>query len=161
MSIAEAEVMHVNWEELLRRYAKDAGQSLGAVGRWLSHRPSLRVACELIGATAEQAESLGKWMDKHGYPVPPLESRHDYHSMDVDSDHIERPGLRKTITVLDNINRKFTPEEITMFERLWRKGRTLDAIAETLNRRYSEVLCLLGHQWEEEQLEYRRAGMGI
>lgn len=96
----------VDWETVLRTYAKEHGQRLFETAQWLVERPSLRVAVELLGFHSSQAESLGRWLDSRGYTVPPVMSEGDYATVGSTKKDVPEPKADKVIARLEVTSKK-------------------------------------------------------
>lgn len=164
--IAEAQIK-LDWEPRLRRYGKDMHMSLGEVATFLSHRPSLTVACQIIGAAPEEAYGLAKWLDRHGYNVPPARSPEDY-SLGVPQS--EKQGAARLLdaewarqmteyVALKGFNLRFSAAETQKFERLWKRGISAYEIADRLKREPVEIGALALSLGYDGAIEQRRSGL--
>ncbi|WAH38591.1 hypothetical protein [Alicyclobacillus dauci] len=87
----------IDWEKVLRAYAKGHGKRMFEAVQWLTDRPSLRVAVELLGFESNQASELGKWLDSRGYKVPPIMAEGDYATVGNPKKGVPEPTAEKVI----------------------------------------------------------------
>lgn len=64
----------VDWERVIRNWAMEFGKGFGDAMGWLSKRDNLQQAAELLGYPSAPLGSLGEYLDRHGYSVPPIPS---------------------------------------------------------------------------------------
>lgn len=164
--IAESQIKP-DWEPRLRRYGKDMHMSLGDVATFLSHRPSLTVACQIIGAATEEAYGLAKWLDRHGYHVPPARSPEDY-SLGVPQSEkqsaarlLDAEWARQMTeyVALKGFNLRFSVQETRVFDRLWKRGISAREIAQKMDREPEEIGALAMSRGCDGEIERRRSGL--